>query len=146
MHLCWQPLKLLFDSDNLFVLERAFRVVLVFARCAGEFVSSRAVRDAVPPMIRCLRKMQSALASRDLRGTLARRQSRRLLATVAAALSELPELLELDEAEVDRVLEELLRQRRFAEEEAGETLSLSMRRQSDRDALWLKTNYAKTVE
>ncbi len=58
LHQCWQPLKLLFDSSNLFVLEKAFGVVLVFARCAGDFVASRTVKDVLPPMLNSTRKLQ----------------------------------------------------------------------------------------
>ena len=34
VHLSWQPLKLLFNSNNLFVVEKAFNVLRIMAQCA----------------------------------------------------------------------------------------------------------------
>ncbi len=176
VHQCWQPLKVLFDSDNLLVLERAFRVVLVFARCAGDFVAARTLKDVLPAMMRCTRKMQvrllpiwrnfgvldaffspphppqSVLSDSGRRHTAAHRQSRRLLEQLASTLSELPALLDLDEPEVDDILEELLacedyfRHRQGGGKDQPVPESFRPSRPVDADALWLKTNYARLMQ
>ena len=58
VHLSWQPLKLLFTSENLFIVEKAFSVVRVFAECAGEFIHKRALTDVFPAIMAYIKRLQ----------------------------------------------------------------------------------------
>lgn len=156
LHLSWQPLKLLLRSpvdgggSGLLLLERAFRVVLVFSRCAGDFVRGRVVKEALPAMLDCSLCLQRVLSDRGLLHTTARRRARRLLGQLAEALAELPATLGLDEAEVDEVLEGVLALERFWAGRPGADRADSVaanfvpKRKLDADSWWLKRHYCSS--
>ncbi len=58
IHLCWQPLKLLFDSSNLLILEKSFSVVKVFAELSGDFVRRRTLTDVFPAVMKHTKRLK----------------------------------------------------------------------------------------
>ena len=58
VHQTWQPLKLLFTSNNLFVVEKAFGVLKILANCAKDFIRKRTIEDVFPALANYLRKLQ----------------------------------------------------------------------------------------
>ena len=51
VHQVWQPLHLLFKSNNIFVVEKAFRCLRVIGEHARDFVHKRTVTDVLPPLL-----------------------------------------------------------------------------------------------
>ena len=81
---------------------------------------------------------------RERHATLVARQSRNLLRNLSRGLWDFMATLQLDEAEVDAVVAEVMR---FAESGDGEDDNRGMERYVparplDRDTLWLKTHLA----
>ena len=76
---------------------------------------------------------------RERHATLVARQSRNLLRNLTRGLWDFMATLQLDEAEVDAVVAEVMR---FAEGGAGGTERYVPARPLDRDTLWLKTHLA----
>ncbi len=66
VHLSWQPLKLLFTSDNIFIVDRAFAVLRVFAVSAGDFIQRRTITDVFPPLVKYIRRLQVLQTSKWL--------------------------------------------------------------------------------
>ena len=58
VHQTWQPLRLLFSSNNLFVVEKAFEVLKTMAQTAKDFIRKRTLDDVFPPLVNYLRKLQ----------------------------------------------------------------------------------------
>jgi hypothetical protein len=54
----WQPLKLLFESENIFVVSKAFKALHVFAVCAKDFIHRRTLTDVFPAIIKYLKKLK----------------------------------------------------------------------------------------
>ena len=61
MHQTWQPLKLLFNSNNLFVVEKAFNVLKIMAKCAKDFIRRRTLDDVFPDLLTYIKKLQVSL-------------------------------------------------------------------------------------
>merc|ERR1712051_147177 len=157
VHLVWQPLKLLFSSNNLFVVEKAFHVLRIMAQCAKNFIRRRTLDDIFPDLVTYIKKLQIMVNARGLQQTMAARQSRRLLREMTKGLWDFMSLLDLSESEVDPIIEHMLQFVKFA----NENRSLIFRgqgdqknddkmvsefeayftpvRQMDSDILWLKT-------
>ena len=58
IHQVWQPLKLLFESENIFVVSKAFKALHVFAVCAKDFIHRRTLTDVFPAIIKYLKKLK----------------------------------------------------------------------------------------
>ena len=58
IHLSWTPLQLLFSSENLFIAERAFAVLRVFAVAAKDFIQRRTLKEAFPAIMKYIRALQ----------------------------------------------------------------------------------------
>ena len=129
--------KLTLQSDNIFVVEQAFRVLMVFGRCARDFIHKRAVTDVFPWIARYVVRLQALLADRQAHQTLMARQARSLLADMAKGTWDLMELLDLDVLDSDAVIEQVLD---YACEDGQMTLMTDFKpiRQRDQDILWLK--------
>jgi hypothetical protein len=63
VHQTWQPLKLLFSSSNIFVVDKAFHVLRVLALCAKDFIRKRTLDDVFPNLVKYLRKLQVVYCS-----------------------------------------------------------------------------------
>ena len=61
VHQVWQPLKLLFDSDNIFVVAEAFKVLKIFASHAKDFIHRRTVQEVFPAIVKYLHKLKVIL-------------------------------------------------------------------------------------
>ena len=75
VHLVWQPLKLLFSSNNLFVVEKAFHVLRIMAQCAKNFIRRRTLDDIFPDLVTYIKKLQIMVNDRGLQQTMAARYS-----------------------------------------------------------------------
>ena len=49
---------MLFDSDNIFMVDRAFAVLRVFAAAARDFIHRRTLTDVFPVLLKYVRRLQ----------------------------------------------------------------------------------------
>ena len=108
VHQSWQPLKLLFRSDNIFIVAKAFQLLHVFARCAKDFIHRRTLTDVFPPIMDYLKKLTIMVKDREMHQTLIARQSRLLLREILEGLWEFMKLLDLTELDVDPIIEQMI--------------------------------------
>ena len=52
VHQIWSSLRLLFKSNNIFVVDKAFDCLLVIGQHARDFVHKRVVTDVVPAIVK----------------------------------------------------------------------------------------------
>jgi len=52
IHQSWQPLKLLFESDNINVVAKAFSALHVMAKLGKDFIHRRTVNDVLPSIMK----------------------------------------------------------------------------------------------
>eukprot|EP00094_Tigriopus_californicus_P007931 TCALIF_07635-PA protein Name:"Similar to TTI1 TELO2-interacting protein 1 homolog (Homo sapiens)" AED:0.15 eAED:0.15 QI:56/0.85/0.87/1/0.85/0.87/8/48/808 len=148
VHLCWQSLKLLFSSENIFVVDQAFKVLRTFARVAGDFIQRRTLKDAFPAILKYVKSLQM-IQDRNRHQTLIARQSRRLLQSLMEGLWDFMALLDLDEREVDLIVEEMLEFVRFAREqiiceESQLESYFKPKRLVDHDTLMMKLEFQRS--
>lgn len=147
VHQTWHPLRLLFKSPNIFIVERAFDCLMVIARHARDFVHKRTVSDVFPPLLKFFQTLQLMVADRDKHNTLAATQSRRILTRLSGGVWDLLELLNLQPLETDPIIQLLLEHlgdKLDIETEAGDDSSkrcLRPKRNLDSNILWLKLNH-----
>jgi len=147
VHQTWHPLRLLFKSPNIFIVERAFDCLMVIARHARDFVHKRTVSDVFPPLLKFFQTLQLMVADRDKHNTLAATQSRRILTRLSGGVWDLLELLNLQPLETDPIIQLLL-------EHLGDKLDIETedcdgssktclrpKRNLDSNILWLKLNH-----
>jgi len=157
VHQTWQPLKLLFTSNNLFLVEKAFGVLKILANCAKDFIRKRTIEDVFPALASYLRKLQVMVEDRSLQQTMAARQSRKMLRDMTSGLWDFMALLDLNEAEVDPIVDHMIQFVEFAQSNPQliyntSTSNPSMGtvqsnvdtyyepvRKMDADILWIKT-------
>lgn len=148
VHLCWQSLKLLFSTENIFVADQAFKVLRTFARVAGDFIQRRTLKDAFPAILKYVKSLQIMIRDRNRHQTLIARQSRHLLQSLMEGLWDFMALLELDEREVDMIVEEMLefvrfaREQKICEESQLETY-FKPKRLVDHDTLMMKLEFQR---
>ena len=58
VHQAWHPLKLLFRSTNIFIVDEAFRCLVVMANCARDFIRRRTLTDVLPPLLTFFKTLQ----------------------------------------------------------------------------------------
>ena len=58
IHLSWKSLRVLFSSDNLFMVDRAFWVLRTFAVTARDFIHRRTLTDVFPSLLGYIRRLQ----------------------------------------------------------------------------------------
>ena len=58
VHDVWQPLKLVFKSSNIFLVEKGFDCLLVIAKHARDFVHRRTVADVFPPLLKFFQTLE----------------------------------------------------------------------------------------
>ena len=109
VHQSWQPLKLLFYSDNIFIVAKAFQVLHVFARCAKDFIHRRTLTDVFPPIIKYLKKLRLMVKDREMHQTMIARQSRLLLRQITEGLWEFMALLDLTELDIDPIIDQMIK-------------------------------------
>ena len=140
IHQTWQPLKLLFESDNIFVVSEAFYVLRIFAAVAKDFIHRRTVDEAFPGVMRCLHRIKAVVQDRNFRNTTLGRQSRHLLAQIVSGLWQFMSDLNLRESETDPIIDEMIE---FVELSKSKPRSFEVQsfkpvRTMDEDILWLK--------
>ena len=108
VHQSWQPLKLLFQSENIFIVAKAFQMLHVFARYAKEFIHRRTLTDVLPPILNYLKKLDLMVKDREMHQTLIARQSRLLQKEIIEGLWEFMALLELNELDVDPIISQMI--------------------------------------
>ena len=108
VHQSWQPLKLLFQSENIFIVAKAFQMLHVFARYAKEFIHRRTLTDVLPPILNYLKKLDLMVKDREMHQTLIARQSRLLQKEMIEGLWEFMALLELNELDVDPIISQMI--------------------------------------
>ena len=108
VHQSWQPLKLLFHSNNIFIVAKAFDLLHVFAECAKDFIHKRTLTDVFPPIMNYLKKLTIMAKDREMHQTLIARQSRLLLRKMVDGLWEFMDLLELGELESDPIIDQMI--------------------------------------
>jgi len=143
VHQVWHPLKLLFKSNNIFVVDKAFECLMVIARYSRDFVHRRTVTDVFPPLLKFFQTLQVMVNDRERHNTLAATQSRRILARLTIGVWDLLDLLDLQPLESDPLLQLILDHlgdKLRLETKEQESL-LSPRRSLDSNILWLKLNH-----
>ena len=108
VHQSWQPLKLLFQSENIFIVAKAFQMLHVFAKYAKEFIHRRTLTDVLPPILNYLKKLDLMVKDREMHQTLIARQSRLLQKEMIEGLWEFMALLELNELDVDPIISQMI--------------------------------------
>jgi len=145
VHDAWHPLKLLFRSSNIFVVDEAFQCLMVMARHARDFIRRRTVSDVFPHLLTFFKTLQVMVADRDREATLAARQSRRILAKLQSGIWDLLELLDLPPLETDPIIQLLLdHQADLLQQDTSSTkpeVAFSPKRSLDANILWLKLNH-----
>jgi len=145
VHQTWHPLRLLFKSTNIFIVDKAFECLMVIAKHARDFVHKRTVTDVFPPLLKFFQTLQLMVADRDKHNTMAATQSRRILARLSAGVWDLLEMLDLQPLETDPIIELLLEHLGDKLDVAGEETSshgsLEPKRNLDANILWLKLNH-----
>ena len=156
VHQCWQPLKLLFQSNNIFIVAKAFQLLHVFARCAKEFIHRRTLTDVFPPIVSYLDKLNHMVKDREMHQTMIARQSRSLYRQMIEGLWEFMALLELSELDVDPIIDQMINFVDHSKTSKNENLELNSShvqyvneevltyfdptRSIESDILWLKLN------
>ena len=162
VHQAWQPLKLLFHSENIFIVAKAFKVLHIFAKCAKDFIHRRTLTDIFPPIINYLKKLDLMAKDREMHQTMIARQSRSLLQEITEGLWEFMAQLDLTELDIDPVVEQMInfvncsnqlsfkeknnydRIEKVVHDSAAETLKYyTPDRAIDDDTLWLKLYFEK---
>jgi len=145
VHQTWHPLRLLFKSHNIFIVDKAFECLMVIARHARDFVHKRTVSDVFPPLLKFFQTLQLMVADRDKHNTLAAVQSRRILARLSAGVWDLLQLLDLQPLETDPIIQLLLEhlgdKLGVEGEDSCSKSSLEPKRNVDANILWLKLNH-----
>ena len=62
VHQAWHPLKILFRSTNIFIVDEAFRCLVVMANCARDFIRRRTLTDVLPPLLTFFKTLQVVTA------------------------------------------------------------------------------------
>jgi len=145
VHQVWQPLHLLFKSNNIFVVEKAFRCLRVIGEHARDFVHKRTVTDVLPPLLTFFKSLEIMVKERHKQKTLAANQSRRILAEMVSGLWDLLVLLELEPLETDPLIDLLVNHIKDKEGGGGDTTSfLKPKRSLDANILQLKLQHPIT--
>jgi len=105
VHQAWHPLRLLFRSPNIFVVDSAFHCLMVVARAARDFIRKRTVTDVLPPLLGFFKTLQVMVGERALQATLAATQARRILGRLEEGVWALLHLLDLPPVETDAVIQ-----------------------------------------
>jgi len=137
VHDLWHPLKLLFKSNNIFIVDKAFECLVVIAEHARDFVHKRTVTDVFPPLLKFFHTLQVMVGDRDRQTTLAATQSRRILSRLVSGLWTFLHLLDLGPLESDPLIG-LLLDHLGDKLGTGETEFLKPKRNLDANILWLK--------
>ena len=58
IHLAWKPLEVLFASENIFIVAKAFECLRTFAKCAKDFIQRRTLTNIFPTIIKYIRRLQ----------------------------------------------------------------------------------------
>lgn len=148
VHQSWQPLKLLFESDNIFVVSKAFKALHIFASSAKDFIHRRTLTDVFPSIVKYLQKLKAMVSDRRFHQTMISRQSRHLLTEMTIGLWDFMALLELNEVEVDPIIDNAIDFVTFAQKNPkmfDKPVNLDPVRILDSDILWLKSKTPETV-
>ncbi|QQP57223.1 TELO2interacting protein 1 -like protein [Caligus rogercresseyi] len=69
VHQIWQPLKLLFESNNIFVVDRAFSLLNTLALSAKDFIRRRSEQDVFPHILKYLSHLKSLMLNSSKEGS-----------------------------------------------------------------------------
>jgi len=143
VHQVWSPLHLLFKSNNIFIVDKAFDCLQVIATHARDFVHKRTVTDVLPPLLNFFRMLETMTKDRERQNTLAASQSRRILNKMVSGIWNLLDLLDLSPLETDPVIELLLvhLQDKIGRNEDDISTYLQPKRNLDANILYLKLNH-----
>eukprot|EP00096_Caligus_rogercresseyi_P011100 TRINITY_DN4275_c0_g1_i1.p1 TRINITY_DN4275_c0_g1~~TRINITY_DN4275_c0_g1_i1.p1 ORF type:complete len:885 (-),score=188.90 TRINITY_DN4275_c0_g1_i1:1621-4275(-) len=137
VHQIWQPLKLLFESNNIFVVDRAFSLLNTLALSAKDFIRRRSEQDVFPHILKYLSHLKSLMLNSSKEGSsslLIARQAEKLLSKMHKCLWSFTALLDLDEKSVGHLASSLGSIE--AEENKAEASSLYPLRECDEDILY----------
>jgi len=104
VHQIWSSLRLLFKSNNIFVVDKAFDCLLVIGQHARDFVHKRVVTDVVPAIVKFFATLDILVKDRERSITLAARESHRILEKMITGLWDLLALLDLSPLETDPLI------------------------------------------
>uniref|UniRef100_A0A0K2TTF3 TELO2interacting protein 1 homolog [Ceratitis capitata] n=1 Tax=Lepeophtheirus salmonis TaxID=72036 RepID=A0A0K2TTF3_LEPSM len=104
VHQIWQPLKLLFESDNIFVVDRAFSLLNILAQTSKDFIRRRSEQDVFPHIIMYLSRLKSLKASKEGSSLIITKQATILLDKMMKGLWNFTALLDLDEKSVGKLV------------------------------------------
>jgi len=146
VHQTWQPLKLLFKSNNIFVVDKAFECLMIIARHARDFVHKRTVTEVFPPLLNFFKTLKLMVSERENHQSLAATQSRRILSRLSAGVWDLLVLLDLQPLETDPLIHLLLEYLGdkldvVSDDEDNFDQRLKPKRNVDSNILWLKLNH-----
>merc|ERR1712107_490455 len=74
---------------GIFIVDEAFRCLVVMANCARDFIRKRTLIDVLPPLLTFFKTLQVMVADRDKQSTLAATQSRRILSRLETGVWDL---------------------------------------------------------
>lgn len=64
IHQTWQPLKLLFESDNINVVAKAFSALHIMGKLGKDFIHRRTVNDVLPSIMKYIGKLKTMVADK----------------------------------------------------------------------------------
>jgi len=145
VHQAWQPLKLLFRSTNIFIVDEAFKCLVVMANCARDFIRRRTLTDVLPPLLTFFKTLQVMVTDRDKQATLAATQSRRILNRLETGVWDLLHLLDLGPLDTDPIIQLLVDHLGGKLQDASSpAFTLKPKRNIDANILWLKIEHRST--
>lgn len=145
VHQAWQPLKLLFRSTNIFIVDEAFKCLVVMANCARDFIRRRTLTDVLPPLLTFFKTLQVMVTDRDKQATLAATQSRRILNRLETGVWDLLHLLDLGPLDTDPIIQLLVDHLGGKlQDSSSPAFTLKPKRNIDANILWLKIEHRST--
>eukprot|EP00088_Acartia_fossae_P071095 TRINITY_DN9691_c0_g1_i3.p1 TRINITY_DN9691_c0_g1~~TRINITY_DN9691_c0_g1_i3.p1 ORF type:complete len:548 (+),score=83.61 TRINITY_DN9691_c0_g1_i3:173-1816(+) len=105
VHLIWSPLSLLFQSKNIFVVDKAFDCLMVLGKHARDFIHVRVVKEIMPNLVKFFQTLELVVKDKDMARTLSARESKRILEKMINGLWDLLALLDLSPIESDQLIQ-----------------------------------------
>jgi len=105
VHKIWSSLHLLFKSNNIFIVDKAFDCLKVICEHSRDFVHKRVVSDVLPSIVKFFKTLDLLNKDTERQKTLAARQSERILNKLICGLWDILYLLNLSPLESDALIE-----------------------------------------
>lgn len=140
VHQMWYPFVKQFQVKNLVVLQHSFRLLVVIARFAKDFIQKKSTNDVIPVLNKFL--LQSAKSS-SIKVNLSYMQEFKLQREILSGYGAVAVDLDLDERSLDSIIEVLLKYEKHINEQLAEAckISLEVLRRHNPGLVYYKMNF-----